>query len=358
MSFTLPNSPLLASLTGDDEIAPYFEAATDIAAMLRFEIALAEAEAEHGVIPADAAKAIAAKAQEFVADLASITRGVERDGMVVPDLIRQLRAHVGTQYGAHVHFGSTSQDVIDTAFLLRMKPVAAILAVRLRAIIGWLDNLSVAFGANPLMARTRMQAAIAVRVADRLRNWRQPVEHLAAQLDALTPQFFVLQFGGPAGTLDALGNKADAVAASLARRLDLGLPDGSWHAQRGRMVELANWLSLVTGALGKIGQDVVLMAQNELAEVSLTDTGGSSAMHHKKNPVKAEVLVTLARFNATQVAGLHHALVHEQERSGTAWTLEWILLPQMVMAAGASTRLAQSLLASIGYMGNSNGLGA
>ena len=352
MSFTLPNSPLLASLTADDEIAPYFEAATDIAAMLRFEIALAEAEAEHGIIPADAAKAIAAKALELVADLASIARGVERDGMVVPDLIRQLRAHVGPEHGAHVHHGSTSQDVIDTAFLLRMKPVAAILTLRLRTIIGRLEELSAAHGHNLLMARTRMQAAIAVTVEDRLRNWRQPLEHLVAQLDALSKHLFALQFGGPAGTLDAFGTKAGVVAASLAQRLNLSLPEGSWHAQRGRLVELGSWLSLVTGALGKIGQDVALMAQNEVAEVSLTETGGSSAMHHKKNPVKAEVLVTLGRFNATQVAGLHHALIHEQERSGAAWTLEWMLLPQMVMATGASTRLAGSLLASIGRIGS------
>jgi len=351
MSFTLPNSPLLASLTGDDEIAPYFEAATDIAAMLRFEIALAEAEAEHGIIPPDAATAIAAAALDFTPDLASLAKGIERDGMVVPDLIRQLRAHVGPEHGAHVHHGSTSQDVIDTAFLLRMKPVAAILALRLRTIIGRLEELSAAHGQDPLMARTRMQAAIAVTVGDRLRNWRQPLEHLSAALDAFAPRLFALQFGGPAGTLDALGGKAQAVAASLAKCLDLSLPDVSWHAQRVRLVELANWLSLLTGTLGKMGQDVVLMAQNEIAEVSLAETGGSSAMHHKKNPVKAEILVTLARFNATQVAGMHHALVHEQERSGMAWTLEWMLLPQMVMAAGASTRLAGLLLTSINRIG-------
>jgi 3-carboxy-cis,cis-muconate cycloisomerase len=110
------------------------------------------------------------------------------------------------------------------------------------------------------------------------------------------------------------------------------------------LAEFAGWLSLVAGSLGKIGQDIALLAQNEIADVTVTGAGHSSAMHHKQNPVLAETLVTLARFNATQLSGMHHALVHEQERSGTAWTLEWMLLPQMVTATGAALARGLSLL--------------
>lgn len=358
MSFTIGPSPIVSPLIGDDEIAAHFSAAADLRAMLRFEGALAEAEETEGIIPAGTAAAIARGIEDFVPDFEALTRGVERDGMVVPDLIRQLRASVGTTYGAHIHHGSTSQDVIDTAFLLRMKTAAAVLSERLRRIIGMLDQLAAAHGGNPLMARTRMQLAISATAGDRIRNWRQPLQQALAKFDALAPRIFALQFGGPAGTLDAFHGRGNAVAIDLARRLDLTCPDGSWHVQRDRIVDLADWLSLVTGALGKIGQDVVLMAQNEIAEISLGDTGGSSAMHHKKNPVKAEVLVSLARFNATLVSGLHHALVHEQERSGAAWTLEWMLLPQMAVAAGASTRLAAALLESVERIGSPNAGGA
>ena len=153
------------------------------------------------------------------------------------------------------------------------------------------------------------------------------------RLDALRRSLLVVQFGGAAGTLEKLGDKGPAVRAALADRL--GLADApQWHSQRDRIAELAGWLSLVTGSLGKFGQDVALMAQAG-DEIELAGGGGSSAMPHKQNPVDAEVLVTLARFNAAQLSGMHQALVHEQERSGAAWTLEWLILPQMVMATAA-----------------------
>ncbi|RUU26526.1 3-carboxy-cis,cis-muconate cycloisomerase, partial [Mesorhizobium sp. M6A.T.Ca.TU.002.02.2.1] len=140
-----------------------------------------------------------------------------------------------------------------------------------------------------------------------------------------------------------------AVRAAVAERLSLG-DAPQWHSQRDRIAELANWLSLVTGGLGKFGQDIALMAQAG-DELQLAGGGSSSAMAHKRNPIDAEMLVTLARYNAVQLSGTHHALVHEQERSGAAWTLEWLILPQMLMAAGASTCVADRLLSNITAIG-------
>jgi 3-carboxy-cis,cis-muconate cycloisomerase len=143
-----------------------------------------------------------------------------------------------------------------------------------------------------------------------------------------------------------------AVRAALAAKL--GLADApQWHSQRDRIAELANWLSQVTGGLGKFGQDIALMAQAG-SEIKLDGGGSSSAMTHKSNPVHAEALVALARFNAVQLSGIHQALVHEQERSGSAWTLEWMLLPQMFSAAGSSSSKTASLISqirSLGYRG-------
>jgi 3-carboxy-cis,cis-muconate cycloisomerase len=135
----------------------------------------------------------------------------------------------------------------------------------------------------------------------------------------------------------------------LAEGLGLGLPERPWHADRTRLAEIAVWLAGLSGSLGKIGQDVALMAQNEIAEIRLAGGGGSSAMPHKENPVGAETLVTLARFSATQVSGMHHALIAEQERSGAAWTLEWMLLPPLAVAAGAGLRTATALLAGASF---------
>jgi 3-carboxy-cis,cis-muconate cycloisomerase len=160
-----------------------------------------------------------------------------------------------------------------------------------------------------------------------------------------------LQFGGPIGVLNEFGDKAEILKTEIADALNLEAKAQNWHSNRAPIVELANACSLLSGALGKMAADCCLMAQNELAEIAFSGGGTSSAMSHKQNPVLAEALVTLARLNGTLISGLHHSLVHEQERSGAAWTLEWMLLPQMILAAGAATRVSNELLQSIKSMG-------
>ena len=263
-----------------------------------------------------------------------------RDGVVVPELVRQLRAAVAEPHAAHVHFGATSQDVVDTALALRLKPIVTRFDHRLSELIEQFAALDKRFGGNALMALTRMQPAIPIRVSDRIGAWRRPHERHRDRLAEQSPRLLVVQFGGAAGTLDKLGDRADAVRRALAGRL--GLADApQWHSQRDSIADFASWLSLVSGSLGKFGQDVALMAGR--GEITLAGGGGSSAMPHKRNPMAAEVMVALARFNATQLSGMHQALVHEQERSGAAWTLEWLLLPQMVAATAAALRLARDL---------------
>ena len=345
--------PYLSGLLGDTETAGRFSAQAEIAAMLAFERALAEAEAGEGVIGAEAARAIVTALGSFEPDMAALAAGVARDGVVAPELVRQLRAAVGAPHGASVHFGATSQDVIDTALVLRLKPVLDRLDALLAQLASVFGELEGRCGANALMGRTRMQAAIEITTADRIRAWRAPLQRHRARLAVLRPELLVVQFGGAAGTLEKLGDKAEAVRKRLADRLGLG-DAPQWHSQRDRLADFAGLLSLITGSLGKFGQDVALMAQDG-SEIALSGGGGSSAMPHKQNPVAAEVLVTLARFNATQVSGMHHALVHEQERSGSAWTLEWLLLPQMAVAAVASLVQANALARQIESMGDRKG---
>ncbi|WP_378946036.1 3-carboxy-cis,cis-muconate cycloisomerase [Mesorhizobium sp. ANAO-SY3R2] len=346
--------PYLSVLLGDEETARQFSVEAEVAAMLAFECALAEAEADEGVIAVDAARAIAAVLTSFEPDMAALAAGVARDGVVVPELVRQLRAAVGALHGGAVHFGATSQDVIDTALVLRLRPVLDRLDVLLAQLVAALAGLEDRFGANPLMGRTRMQAAIEITVADRICAWRGPLERHRARLAVLRPELLVVQFGGAAGTLEKLDDKAASVRSALAEKLGLG-DAPQWQSQRDRLADFASLLSLITGSLGKFGQDVALMAQDG-SEIALAGGGGSSAMPHKQNPVAAEVLVTLARFNATQLSGMHQALVHEQERSGSAWTLEWLLLPQMAVAAAASLRQANALAAQIASIGARPGL--
>ncbi|MDP9807760.1 3-carboxy-cis,cis-muconate cycloisomerase [Rhizobium tibeticum] len=346
MTISAFDHPFLCGLLGDDETAAYFSAEADIRAMLAFEAALAKAEAVHGLILPDAARRIGVVCATFEPDLSQLRAAAACDGVVVADLVKQLRKAVGSPFSDCVHLAATSQDVIDTSLMVRLKAVAFLFSNRLSKIAQAFDDLDARFGKARLMGRTRMQAAIAITVSDRLRAWRAPLE---GYRDRLTEQRFLVQFGGAAGTLDKLQDKAPAIRAALAQ--ELGLSDEpQWQSQRGLIVDLASLISLISGSLGKFGQDIALLAQAG-DEIELAGGGGSSAMSHKQNPVAAETLVALARFNATQLSGIHQSLVHEQERSGAAWTLEWLILPQMVMATAASLRLAFELTGNIRRIG-------
>ncbi|CAN7666163.1 3-carboxy-cis,cis-muconate cycloisomerase [Mesorhizobium sp. LjRoot246] len=342
--------PLLSALLGDEEAARHFSVEAEIEAALAFEGALAEAEAENGIIAKDDAEAIVTALGTFRPDTALLRAAVVKDGVMVPELVRQIRVAVGKTHGDKVHFGATSQDIVDTGLMLRLKSIVEHLGLLLTETIIRLVSLEERFGGRALTGMTRMQKAIPIKVADRLTAWRTPLQRHQERLSEQSRRLLVLQFGGAAGTLEKLGDKGPAVRAALAAKLGLG-DAPQWQNQRDALADFAGWLSLVSGSLGKFGQDIALMAQSG-TEIELSGGGGSSAMPHKQNPVKAEALVALARFNATQLSGMHQALVHEQERSGAAWTLEWLLLPQMVVATAASLRLAAELAVQVESLGH------
>lgn len=196
-----------------------------------------------------------------------------------------------------------------------------------------------------------MQVALPTTVAERLALWATPLRNQLEQLQTFTGQQLPVQFGGPIGTLNKLGTDGSSVREKLANRLGLADPRRSWHTDRSVLADYVHWLTQVSQALGKAGLDFTLMAQDEIAAISFAGGGSSSAMPHKQNPVLAESLVTLARFATTLASGMNIAAIHEQERSGMAWALEWMLLPQLVVATGAALRNAQSLFASIESIG-------
>jgi len=352
--FSLFDHPHFSALLRHEPIAALFSPDAELAAMLHFEAALAAVEGEQGAIPQDAATAVVEAIATFRPDPRALAAGVARDSLVVPALIDMLRQAVGTGHGRYVHYGATSQDVIDSGLILRIKDALAILRHDLSTILGELEGLGAGQGQVPIMARTRMQRALPITFGDRLATWASPLAHHRGALDALERRVLAVQLGGPVGTLEKLGARGAAVRAALAERLDLADPGRPWHAERDRMADLAHWLSQVSGALGKIGQDLVLMAQNEVGEAVLATGGLSSAMAHKRNPVLAELLITLARLNAGQLASMHQALVHEGERSGAAWTLEWLVLPEMIATTAASLQVGKGCLQGLEIRSGAN----
>ena len=342
MSYTPVQAPFNAGLVGDDATAALFSVRAELEAMLSFEVALAGAQAEVGLIEPAAARAIAAALPAYRPDMDALRTGGARDGVVVPELVRALRELVG-EHGGSLHFGTTSQDVVDTAAMMRGRDAVGLHRDRLSILLDELDDMRGREGRRQIMARTRMQRALPIRAEHKLHNWL----HLVATTYEAAPERFPVQLGGPDGTLHLMGDHGLEVALGTAERLGLTCPQHHWQVNRAPIVEIAQWFANTSGALGKIGADIALMAQNEVAEVRVAGAGGSSAMAHKRNPVKAEVLIALAHFAAVLAGGMGHAMVHENERSGAMWTLEWMLLPQLAVACGASTRLALELIWSL-----------
>ena len=347
MSASVFNHPILAGLFGDEEIESYLTPAADIDAMLAFEAALAEADVDAGLIGASSATAITARTSAFAPDLDALAAGMARDGVVVPALLKQLRSGLSEPVSRDLHKGATSQDVMDASMAMRFQGISFVIDRRLEAVVDALAGWRIRDGERQVMAHTRMQAARRVPFSRKLASWSDPLVRCRLRREEIAPRAFALRMGGATGDRSGFGPNPDALCDAVAARLKLWPAPTALHCERDGIVDLADWLSLVTGALGKFGADVTLALQSEVAELALAGGGGSSAMPHKNNPVGAELLVTLARFNATLVSGLHHSLVHENERSGAAWSLEWMLLPQMAMATGAATRTALDLLGQL-----------
>ena len=335
-------TPLLSALAGDPEVDALLSDDAQLTAMLSVERALAQASADAGLIDQAAAAAIASAIAAFSPDHAALAAGMARDGVVVPELVAQLRDTIPQARRAALHKGATSQDIVDTALMVQTAKILDILQARLAEVLTRLAALHAANGERPLLAHTRMQAALPTNWGDKLQSWSDPLQRHLAALDTMRRGLLVIQLGGPVGDRRSFDGKGEAVAAALAKHLDLGLAR-PWHSARDPIVALGDRLALLTGSLGKIGADVALLAQTEIGAITLKDGGGSSAMAHKSNPVTAEVLVALARFNAGLAGTLQQAMVHEYERSGAAWTLEWLTLPQIFVTTGASLRLSLKL---------------
>jgi len=343
--------PWLGGLFQDAKAAAIWSPDRQVAHMLAFEAALTRAFGDVDTLPADVAKDVAETIADFSPNFAALRSGTARDGVVVPALVQQLRSAVGPHAKA-VHTGATSQDVIDTALALTLRETNDLLKTGLETTLAALNDLTTTFGANQMKGRTRMQAAIQIDVADRLVTWSAPLQRHIERLEALRPRVEVLQLGGAVGNRAAFADNADAIVENVANRLNLSSTKNAWHSTRDGVAEYANLLALITGSIGKMGQDICLMTQQGIDEIDISDGGGSSAMPHKQNPVLPELLGTLARFNATQVAGMHHAMLHEQERSGAAWSLEWMILPQMAQATARSLSAAAEICSRITRMGS------
>jgi 3-carboxy-cis,cis-muconate cycloisomerase len=346
-------SPLLAPMFSSAAMRAVCDDTATLQHMLDFEAALARAEAAAGVIPASATGPIAKACKAEAFDLAALAEAATRSGNLAIPLVKALTAAVAkADAGAarYVHWGATSQDVIDTATMLTMRAaIDALLPDLDRAIAGF-AGLARKHRDTAMVARTWLQHALPMPFGLKLAEYAAALHRSRGRLQRLRAEGLALQFGGAAGTLAALGDKGLAVAEKLAAELKLPLPDAPWHTHRDRIAEAASAFAILTGSCGKIARDVSLMMQTDVAEAfepSGEGRGGSSTMPHKRNPVAAATALAAAAMAPNLAATIFAAQVQDHERSAGPWHAEWPTLPTLQLvtsgALAAIVDLAEGL---------------
>jgi 3-carboxy-cis,cis-muconate cycloisomerase len=307
--------------------------------MLEVEAALARVEARLGIVPAAAAEAITAAATVERVSLAEIGASTRSVGYPVVATVKALGRAAGGDAARYVHWGATTQDIMDSALVLQMRDGLALVEARLGDIIAGLAAQARRHRGTVMAGRTHLQHALPVTFGYKCAVWLAPLLDHRARLDEVRGRALAVQFGGAVGTLASLGNKGRAVTEGLARELGLAAPDAPWHVSRERVVEVASLLGMLCGSLAKVATDVMLLMQSEVGEAfepHQSGRGGSSTMPQKRNPIACEYILAAARGVHALVPMMYAAMAQDHERATGPWQSEWLALPQIfVLTAGA-----------------------
>ena len=330
-------SPLLAPMLSSAAMRALCDDRAYLQFMLDFEAALARAEAAAGVVPSSAAEAIASACKASAFNLADLAEAATRSGNLAIPLVKALTAEIArsdTDAARFVHWGATSQDVIDTATMLGLRASIDALLVDIdRAIAGFARQAAL-HRSTAIVARTWLQHALPMPFGLKLAEYAAALHRSRGRLLHLKKHALALQFGGAAGTLAALGDQGLKVAEKLSEILGLPLPEAPWHSHRDRIAEAASVLAILAGTCGKIARDVQLMMQTDVAEAfepSGEGRGGSSTMPHKRNPVAAASALAAAIMAPNLAATIFAAQVGDHERSAGPWHAEWPTLPSLLL---------------------------
>lgn len=335
-------SPLLAPMLSSAAMRAVCDDGAFLQDMLDVEAALARAEAKTGVIPTAAAAPIAAACRAERFEIGALAEAATRAGNLAIPLVKALTAEVAksdADAARYVHWGATSQDIIDTATMLMLRAaIDALLADLDRAIAGF-ASLAATHRNTAMVARTWLQHALPMPFGLKLAEYAAALHRSRGRLKALRGNGLALQFGGAAGTLAALGDKGIAVSDALARELQLPLPDAPWHTHRDRIAEAASVMAILAGSCGKIARDVSLMMQTDVGEAfepAGVGRGGSSTMPHKRNPVAAASALAAATMAPNLAATIFASQVQEHERSAGPWHAEWPTLPTLMLVTSGA----------------------
>jgi 3-carboxy-cis,cis-muconate cycloisomerase len=346
MPSTVLDSDIFKDMFGTPEMRAVFSDENLLKCYVEAEVALAVAQGRLGVIPLEAADAIARLAPRVGLDRDLLKHEAENVGYPILGLVRQLSAKLG-EAGRYVHWGATTQDIMDTGTVLQIRAALAIVERDLAAVSAALANLASKYRDTAMPGRTHLQQALPITFGYKCAIWLSMMQRHAERLRELKPRVLVAQFGGAAGTLASLGDKGLDVRREYARELNLGDPPITWHVARDAVAETVNFLALVAGSLGKIGFDIMLMMMTELGEAFepfASHRGASSTMPQKRNPISSEILVANAKAARQQAGLMLDAMIQDFERATGPWHVEWMAVPESFILTAGSLAQAKFML--------------
>ena len=337
-STTVLDSILFRDAFGTPEIRRVFSDFSLICRYAEVEVALASAEARCGVIPQEAAEDIAKRTDVAKLDFDLLRHETDIVGYPILPLVQQMAKQCG-EAGRYVHWGATTQDIMDTAVILQLREALALIDADIAALRGILADLSRRYRDTPMAGRTHLQQALPVTFGYKTAIYLAMFDRHAERLQQLKPRVLVGQFAGAAGTLASLGDKGLEVQQALCEQLGLGIPVSTWHVARDGLAEAVNFLALLTGSLGKIALDLMIMASTEFGEVYepyVKGRGASSTMPQKRNPISSELMLAASKAVRQHAGLMLDAMVQDFERATGPWHAEWMAIPEsFVLTAGA-----------------------
>ncbi len=344
MATVPPGFGVFGDIFSTPEMRAAFSEEAWFARMVEVEGALARAEGAVGVVPQEAAAAISDVCSSFQPDMAVLKTGTERVGYPVLPLVRQIAAASGSS-GGYVHWGATTQDIMDTGLVLQVRAGLDLIEADLTRLMKALIGAARTYRDAPMVGRTHLQHALPITFGLKCAGWLAPLTRTLERLRDCRARVLHLQFVGAVGTLASLGKKGPAVREALGAELDLHVPAIGWHTARDGLGEAACVLGLLTGAVGKIATDIVFLMQSEVGEVFepyAPGRGGSSTMPQKRNPVASEYIIGAQRNVQALVPVMLGAGAADHERGTGPWHAEWTALPQIfLLSAGALARTAE-----------------
>ena len=348
MAASVFDSPLYARLFDTGEAGRLFTDSAAVRAMLLVEGALAKVQGGLGVIPEISAAAIHRASLEIAVDPGALARATGENGVSVPGLVAAFRDEMqAPEHAQYLHWGATSQDIIDTGLMLRLRQALALAEADLKEIIRALGREAEEHAHLPMVARTYGQQATPTSWGAVLAGFGAPLCDAAAALQPLRASSLWVSLSGAAGTGEALGAKAPETRKRLAEALGLGDPGRSWHTDRAPVLRIADWQGQVMAALSHMGQTLLALTATEVGEVSLGAAGASSTMPQKQNPVGPSAMVALGHHFTGLRATLQAAAAHQHQRDGAAWFAEWMAVPQLALSLAAALQHGRKITAGL-----------